>query len=62
MTPEQLAAKGIYKKDLIRLLAKHEKLVNWYANNDNGTELHRKQWDLSCQHWDETKATLRQFP
>lgn len=61
LTPAQLAAKGIYKKDVIRLLKNQEKLVTWYVNNDNNTASHTNKWDAACQRWDHMKATLNQF-
>lgn len=63
-TPAELAAKGIKKSDVTRILARTEKLCKWHAKRHqlNGTtQAQQKEWDAACAKWDHLKVTIAQF-
>lgn len=65
-TKEQLAAKGINKNDVKKMLKKCETRVNFYAkqyvaNGNKCSERIEKAWNLECARFDHYKITLAQF-
>lgn len=63
LTRAELIAKGLTRKDTVRLMKKSETRVNFYLNqhirngNYSSPEI-QKAWDAECAFWDHMKATL----
>lgn len=66
LTPAEIMAKGITKKDVERLLRNIESRINFYTKQyvKNGykcSDRIKKAWDSECARWDHMKATLAQW-
>lgn len=63
LTAQEIAAKGITKKDIAGMLRRAERLVNWHVTRYTGcggriSEGQQKEWDAACARWDHIKETM----
>lgn len=66
LTPAEIAAKGLTRRDVEKLLKSTEGRVNFYckqyqANGFKCSPAIQKAWDAECAKWDHLKATLAQW-
>lgn len=66
LTPAELAAKGIKRRDVERMLRSHEREVNWHiaryiSQGHQVSPAQQAKWDAACARWDHCKATLSAY-
>lgn len=66
LTPAELAAKGLTRRDVARMLKKAETLANWHAaryvaQGHRVSPAQQAEWDAACAKWDHFKATLNGY-